>query len=340
MKAFLEALVASIPTERIWYETSLDKWLQQREERQRALSEHAAHAMMNPLFTVGADGARSVVRHRLLGDRQPLRPAGYVAHTGITNVPVVQAPRPDDLMTTTTLQELTAPGRVLLLLGRGDGTRLGVHRIDEQTVFWFFCENVQPPREFQATGSLSLQRGNETKTRVWTELSRRLRTPQGPLWNALEQLIRHTPASAASTVHCADLFPPTLDGLSLLDSGPVALVGDAAHPMTPNLSQGAGLALEDAWTLANLLADEWTNCSLPMVENIERLGQRIRQKYRRQRYWRTGLLSLRSRLTGAALQQQVPLPALVTLRNRVLLPLALQPQLFVSHARSKPLSLP
>jgi salicylate hydroxylase len=38
--------------------------------------------------------------------------------------------------------------------------------------------------------------------------------------------------------------------------GPVALLGDAAHPMRPYLSQGAGMALEDAWTLG-LLADRY-----------------------------------------------------------------------------------
>jgi 2-polyprenyl-6-methoxyphenol hydroxylase-like FAD-dependent oxidoreductase len=37
--------------------------------------------------------------------------------------------------------------------------------------------------------------------------------------------------------------------------GPVALLGDAAHAMTPNLGQGAGMAIEDAFVLATLLAN-------------------------------------------------------------------------------------
>lgn len=36
--------------------------------------------------------------------------------------------------------------------------------------------------------------------------------------------------------------------------GPVALMGDAAHPMLPFLAQGAAMAIEDAATLANCLA--------------------------------------------------------------------------------------
>jgi salicylate hydroxylase len=38
-------------------------------------------------------------------------------------------------------------------------------------------------------------------------------------------------------------------------SGPVTLIGDAAHPMLPFLAQGAGMAIEDAAVLAHVLQD-------------------------------------------------------------------------------------
>lgn len=38
-------------------------------------------------------------------------------------------------------------------------------------------------------------------------------------------------------------------------NGPLALLGDAAHPTLPFLAQGANMALEDAWVLADCLAN-------------------------------------------------------------------------------------
>lgn len=37
-------------------------------------------------------------------------------------------------------------------------------------------------------------------------------------------------------------------------AGPVTLLGDATHPVLPFLAQGAALAIEDAWVLAEALA--------------------------------------------------------------------------------------
>ena len=45
----------------------------------------------------------------------------------------------------------------------------------------------------------------------------------------------------------------TLKALPVALHGPVAIIGDAAHAMTPNQGSGAGQAIEDAYVLAALL---------------------------------------------------------------------------------------
>jgi 2-polyprenyl-6-methoxyphenol hydroxylase-like FAD-dependent oxidoreductase len=65
----------------------------------------------------------------------------------------------------------------------------------------------------------------------------------------LPELIASTPADR---VIRADIFdrPPSRPW----SKGRVVLVGDAAHPTTPNFGQGGGMAIEDAVVLARCLA--------------------------------------------------------------------------------------
>lgn len=50
---------------------------------------------------------------------------------------------------------------------------------------------------------------------------------------------------------------PPARGANEFARGRVALLGDAAHPMLPYLAQGAGMAIEDAQTLAQCLQDDF-----------------------------------------------------------------------------------
>ena len=71
------------------------------------------------------------------------------------------------------------------------------------------------------------------------------------------------------------------------------MIGDAAHPLTPNLGQGAALALEDAWELAVAIAAE---------SSLEKALLR----FHRRRRWRIGLIWLASRALGEAIQCEHP----------------------------------
>lgn len=58
-------------------------------------------------------------------------------------------------------------------------------------------------------------------------------------------------------------------------SGHQALIGDAAHPTLPFLAQGANMALEDAWVLADCLADD------PLAEGLARYQARRKPRVAR-----------------------------------------------------------
>ncbi len=85
--------------------------------------------------------------------------------------------------------------------------------------------------------------------------------------------------------------------------GRVTLLGDAAHPMTPNLGQGACQAIEDAASLAERVREEGD------VEVALR-------SYEERRRGRTALISRRSRLMSRVAQLENPL--LCRLRNAAL----------------------
>ena len=55
--------------------------------------------------------------------------------------------------------------------------------------------------------------------------------------------------------------------------GRVALVGDAAHPTLPFLAQGANMALEDAWVLADVLTRESTLAGAAEAYNALRVAR-------------------------------------------------------------------
>nr|ATG80391.1 plastid zeaxanthin epoxidase precursor [Madagascaria erythrocladioides] len=63
----------------------------------------------------------------------------------------------------------------------------------------------------------------------------------------------------------------------------VVLLGDAAHPMMPNLGQGGCMAFEDAYTLASSLGELGSNASRDQVHQAL-------ERYQRKRFGRTAIV--------------------------------------------------
>ncbi|GII96014.1 FAD-dependent monooxygenase [Sinosporangium siamense] len=119
------------------------------------------------------------------------------------------------------------------------------------------------------------------------ELTRRFSSWHDPIPALLERI---DPATILFHDMC-DLALP----LPRLHHGRIALIGDAAHPMTPNLGQGGCQAIEDAVVLAHHLGEGQVRPCLTA--------------YTRDRHTRTANLSRRSRQMGRLVQLTHPAAA-------------------------------
>jgi salicylate hydroxylase len=77
--------------------------------------------------------------------------------------------------------------------------------------------------------------------------------------------------------------------------GKVALLGDAAHPMLPYLAQGAGMAIEDAESLAQ----HWQQASQTVEQRL--------QAYAMSRWQRAAKVQQRARRNGRVFHASGPL---------------------------------
>ncbi|MGW7054770.1 FAD-dependent monooxygenase [Streptomyces sp. NPDC054887] len=137
----------------------------------------------------------------------------------------------------------------------------------------------------------SLPEGTASRTSEYAELVRRFGSWPDPV----PGLLAAVPAEAVLRHDLYDLPP-----LTSFVHGRVALLGDAAHAMTPNLGQGACQALEDAVTLAHCLDET------PDVTAALRSYDRLRRP-------RTRAITRRSARLGAV--GQLSWPPAVLLRD-------------------------
>ncbi len=162
----------------------------------------------------------------------------------------------------------------------GAGVRFGLAPLRRGRAYWFCTQNA-------AEGDLV------PVTRRKAHLKELFRGWHHPI----ETLIDRTPADATLQNDIHDLAP-----LSAWTCGRVALLGDAAHAMTPNLGQGACQALEDAVALGAAL-DDANGVSAGLLT------------YETQRIARANAVLVQSRRIGDIGQWSHPLAC--ALRNRL-----------------------
>lgn len=113
----------------------------------------------------------------------------------------------------------------------GQQIRLGFSVVSPAEVYWFAVANAP-------------EGGRDAKPDLKTTLQERFRDFADPIPEILEA----TPVSRIIRNDIHDLVP-----LDSWHSGRICLIGDAAHATTPNMGQGGGQAVEDAWYLAEAL---------------------------------------------------------------------------------------
>jgi 2-polyprenyl-6-methoxyphenol hydroxylase-like FAD-dependent oxidoreductase len=204
---------------------------------------------------IAADGVHSGLRQRVLGlpGLPEFPPYRYTVWHSII-------PFPD--------RELIKPGVFYLVFGRG--MRFNIFRVDNGTddTYWAALDYV--PADFQETGGSK------------EYLQERFAGVTAPV-----------PALLAATDEDA------IDRMQIYGESPVprwgagrfTLLGDAAHPLTTVLGQGAGQALEDAMVLADCLSAD-----PDLVAGL--------RTYERRRQERTGsVIKLISTLSSAASEE-------------------------------------
>ncbi len=214
-------------------------------------------------LVIAADGVRSRLRDQMLGFN-PLNYVGWMTWRGIAQLPADSFPK-------SRYQEFF-----------GKGSRFGVFWIGDNYVYWYGTLNsivhdkptIDPAHKAEALAHFA----------GWPSLASKVIT-----LTKTEDLVR-------TGVYDTAPLPRWTNGV-------IALLGDAAHPMTPDLGQGACQAINDGIELVQCL--QTRNTVAEALTEYERLGLA-----------RTSPLVARSRKIGKMRQWQNP--AAVMLRNTVI----------------------
>ncbi|UQX04638.1 FAD-dependent monooxygenase [Streptomyces sp. RerS4] len=208
---------------------------------------------------LAADGIRSVLRGQLFPHHPGLRHAGEAGWRAVVSGAGLPAQPAAETW--------------------GRGERFGIVPLADGRIYFFATARTSPP------GSGTCPAGHHA------ELVRRFAAWHDPIPALLDRL------DPAGVLHHE--FYELAAPLPRFHAGRVALLGDAAHAMTPNMGQGGCQAIEDAVVAAHHLQSDDVRAALAA--------------YTKARHRRTTRISRQSRRIGALVQLSHPLAT--SLRN-------------------------
>jgi 2-polyprenyl-6-methoxyphenol hydroxylase-like FAD-dependent oxidoreductase len=136
----------------------------------------------------------------------------------------------------------------------GGRNRFGFSEISEKSVYWY-AASKSPPGKIES---------NET---IKVKLLEQFQEFASPVIDLIE-------ATESAKIIQTDLYD--LSPFRPWVKGNIALIGDAAHPMTPNLGQGGAQAVVDAYVISEELARE-SNVSQAMQIFEKRRFKKVRK---------------------------------------------------------------
>lgn len=294
-RALLESLARNMPEDTIWFGSHIITIERTKNSQIKLELDDGTEILAKAL--IGCDGVRSVVA-KWMGFSEPR----YVGHCAYRGLAVYASGQPYE-------------EKVHYIYGKG--MRAGYVPLSSTKVYWFIVFNSHSPGP-KITDPNLLKREALQLVQNWPK--------------ELVETIEDTPAENFVRTPLVDRWLwPVVGPKSTL--GGVALAGDAWHPMTPNLGQGACCALEDSIILARKLAKALDVGKQSQTEN----GQRVRvpsdyfggsdipsqieealQGYATERWPRIFSLTIRAYLVGALLQWDNEL--ICSLRNNIVIP--------------------
>ncbi|CAI8589111.1 unnamed protein product [Vicia faba] len=271
-RVLLETLASQLPHDTIQYSSRLVKI--EASSNGDTLLEFIDGSKLLAQIVIGCDGIRSPIA-KWMGFSEPK----FVGHCAFRGLASYSGGQPLE-------------SRVNYIYGKG--LRAGYVPVSSTKVYWFICFNSSSPGP-KITDSTVLKKQAKELVENW---------PQ-----ELLNIMDSTPDDTIIRTPLVDrwLWPAISPPVS---AGKVVLVGDAWHPMTPNLGQGACCALEDSVVLAKKLARAINSNDTSVEEAFKSYGS--------ERWPRIFPLTIRANLVGSALQWDNPV--VCSVRNNIVIP--------------------